>query len=260
VTQYSLSLGSSAGASDIYSASQGASTSVTVNNIPTDGRTVYVRLTSTINGSPQTNDYTYTAATVGGGGCGTPAGAVITSPAPGTTLPGMSVTFQWSTGSCVAQYYLYVGSTAGGNDIYGQGQGTNTSGTVSNLPVDGRTLFVRLWSLYSGVWHFNDYSYTAYGASGCSSAAGAIMTSPVPGTTLPGASVTFQWSTGSCVAQYYLYVGNSAGANDIYGQSQGTNTSGTVPNLPVDGRTLYVRLWSFFSAAWHFNDYTYTAF
>jgi hypothetical protein len=30
------------------------------------------------------------------------------------------------------------------------------------LPTDGRTLYVRLWSLVSGAWQFNDYTYTAF--------------------------------------------------------------------------------------------------
>jgi hypothetical protein len=56
-----------------------------------------------------------------------------------------------------------------------------------------------------------------------------------------------------------LYVGTSNGTNDIYGQSQGTSTSGTVSALPTDGRTLYVRLWSYTGSAWLYRDYTYTA-
>ena len=35
--------------------------------------------------------------------------------------------------------------------------------TVTGLPVDGRTLYVRLWSVIGGVWSFTDYTYTATG-------------------------------------------------------------------------------------------------
>ena len=195
--------------------------------------------------------------------------AQITSPTPGTSLTAASATFIWTTGTNVQQYYLYVGSVMGGNDIYGQSQGTTTA-TVPNLPTDGRTLYVRLWSLASGVWQFNDYTYTAFGTgsggSGCSTPAPATMSSPPPGTALTGASVTFSWTAGCDVTQYYLYVGSAMGTNDIYGQSQGTNTMATVTNLPTNGSTLYVRLWSFvsvtssnLSVGWHFNDYTYMA-
>ena len=130
--------------------------------------------------------------------------------------------------------------------------------TVTNLPTNGSTLYVRLWSFVSVAsstlsvgWHFNDYTYTAFGTgsggSGCSAPALATMSSPPPGTTLTGATASFSWSAGCDVTQYYLYVGSAMGTNDIYGQSQGTNTTVTVTNLPTNGSTLYVRLWSFVS-------------
>jgi len=33
--------------------------------------------------------------------------------------------------------------------------------TVSGLPANGSTLYVRMWSKISGVWQFNDYVYIA---------------------------------------------------------------------------------------------------
>jgi len=61
----------------------------------------------------------------------------------------------------VTQYWLYVGTTPGNNDLYSQPPGLNLTGTVTGLPTDGRQLYVRLWSLIGGVWQFNDYTYTA---------------------------------------------------------------------------------------------------
>jgi hypothetical protein len=61
------------------------------------------------------------------------------------------------------------------------------------------------------------------------------------------------------VSQYFLYLGNTAGGNDIYGQSQGTSRSVTVSGIPTDGRTIYVRLWSLLSTGWQYTDYTYRA-
>src|SRR6202035_690058 len=46
----------------------------------------------------------------------------------------------------------------------------------------------------------------------------ATMTSPVSGARLPGSTVTFQWTTGSVIQEYYLYVGTSLGNNNIYGR------------------------------------------
>jgi serine protease len=84
----------------------------------------------------------------------------MTSPAPGSTLPGSSVTFAWTAGSGVTEYWLHVGSTPGGSDLYNRTQGSTLSGTVTGLPTDGRPLYVRLWSLI-GAWQWIDYVYTA---------------------------------------------------------------------------------------------------
>ena len=232
----------------------------TLNN----GNTVAVRLTSSGSYSTQT----CTTLNIGGGQgqfCATTqAGAAvtntkasITSPTPGSKLAGASVTFAWNAGSGVSQYWLYVGTSTGANDLYGQSQGTNRSVTVTGQPTDGRNLYVRLWSLISGSWQFNDYTYTAAGTAVTNTKAS--ITSPTPSSKLAGASVTFAWNAGSGVSQYWFYVGTSAGGNDLYGQSQGTNRSATVSGLPTDGRNLYVRLWSLISGTWQFNDYTYTA-
>ena len=60
-TQYVLLVGSSLHGSDIYNSSIVHTLSATVNNMPADGRTIYVTLTSQVNGSWITNSYTYTA-------------------------------------------------------------------------------------------------------------------------------------------------------------------------------------------------------
>lgn len=67
VSEYTLFLGSSPSANDLYSANLAANLSVTVSFLPTDGRTLYARLWSKIAGNWEYNDYTYTAYKPGGG-------------------------------------------------------------------------------------------------------------------------------------------------------------------------------------------------
>ena len=214
-------------------------------NLPTDGSTIYVRLSSQINGNWQYKDYTYQTYQAA-------SAAEMISPAPGSTLGSSSVTFSWSSGIGVTQYFLYLGRSTGGNDIYGQSQGTNQSVTLNNLPTDGSTIYVRLYSLINGTWQYRDYAYQTY-----QTATAAEMISPAPGSALGSSSVTFSWSSGIGVTQYWLTVGRSAGGYDIYGQSQGTNQSVTVNNLPTDGSTIYVRLYSLINGNWLYRDYTY---
>ena len=45
----------------------------------------------------------------------------------------------------------------------------------------------------------------------------------------------------------------------IWNQDQGTDTSRMVTGLPINGSTIYVRLWTLLPAGWQFTDYTYAA-
>ena len=126
---------------------------------------------------------------------------------------------------------------------------------VLNIPNNASTVFVRLWSNVGGAWLFNDYTYTA--CTGCVATA-ATMATPVPGSTLTSTAVTFTWNT-SLASQYYLQVGTTAGAQNIYSAGQGLSLSAPVTGIPNNGSPVFVRLWSNIGAAWMFNDYTYQA-
>jgi hypothetical protein len=84
------------------------------------------------------------------------------------------------------------------------------------------------------------------------------MLTPTPGSTFTSSSVTFTWSAGSATA-YGLMVGSSPGGADIYYSTQLHVRSVTVNNIPTDGRTIYVRLYSQVNNSWVFNSYTYKA-
>ena len=89
--------------------------------------------------------------------------ATITTPPHGSTLGGSQVTFAWSEGADVEQYFLYLGTNPEANDLYGQSQGLNRQVTVSGLPSDGSTIYIRIWStLLTSGWVFVDTNVRAY--------------------------------------------------------------------------------------------------
>jgi hypothetical protein len=167
--------------------------------------------------------------------------AQITSPTPGTVLPSGSAPFTWSAGNGASEYWLAVGSTAGGTDVYSASQGLTTNRTVTNLPGDGRTLYVSLYSKINGTWLTQSYTYTAVTSQ-------SQFTGLTEGGTLGGATQTFTWGTGTGVTENYLQVGSTAGGSDIFNRSV-AGTSQLV-GLPTDGRTLYLTLWSKVNGAW----------
>ena len=249
IDEYHLKLGTSVGGVDLYSRSQGTSTSVTVGLLPNDGSAVYARLSSRAGTVWEYNDYSYTAVT------GADARAAMTSPADTATFVATSVTFTWSTGTGIDEYYLKLGTSVGGFDLYSRSQGTSTSVTVDFLPNDGSAVYGRLWSRAGTLWDYNDYLYTAVTGA----AARAAMTSPADTATFASTSVTFTWSVGTGIDEYYLKLGTSVGGFDLYSRSQGTSTSATVNFLSNDGSAVYARLWSRAGTLWDYNDYSYTA-
>ena len=255
-TLYQVWVGNAPGAYDIgyYPRAGTPSTSTTVDGLPTDGRTLYVRLWSMIDGVYYSTDSTYTAATVPVVGP-----ARITSPANGAVLSGASQLFRWNAAAGATLYQVWVGNAPGAYDIgyYPRAGTTSTSTTVDGLPTDGRTLYVRLWSLIDGVYQFLDFTYTAASSA---SAAPSSITSPVNGATLAGATQRFEWNDAGATS-FQLWIGNTPGAHDIgYFPPAGTSDhSVTVTGLPTDGRTLYVTLYSVVDGAYQSRAFTYVA-
>ena len=80
------------------------------------------------------------------------------SPANGATLS-TSQTFRWNAAAGAQQYFFYLGTSPGSNNMVGTSVGTGTQITVNGLPSTGATVYVRLWTLTASGWQYNDYTY-----------------------------------------------------------------------------------------------------
>ena len=247
-TAYWLYAGSSLGSNDIYDSGRlaGSMLAQSLSGLPMDGRTIFVRLWSLVGGTWIFNDSLYNAP------------AQIAMPANWTTLSSGIVPFAWNAVSGASSYQLFVGSAPGAHDYFRGNPGSALTQTVSGLPTDGSTVYARLWSLIGGSWIYEDFGYEASGAGSPS----AEMATPTSGTMLSSGTVPFTWTAGSGETAYWLYVGDSLGANDLYdsGWIASSVLTQTPPGLPTDGRRIYVRLYSLVGGAWLYNDYSYLAF
>jgi hypothetical protein len=247
---YQLWLGTTGvGSKNLYNSGSTTGTTETVTGLPTYGLKLYARLYWEINAVWKSADYTYTEA-------GTPVLAALTSPTPGTVLSGSSVAFAWSAGDGPTEYQLDLGTTGvGSSNLYNSGGTTATTETVSGLPTGGVTVFARLYSLISGKWQSNDYTYTEAGTL-----VPAALTTPTPGSTLAGSTVTFAWTGGNGPAEYQLELGTTGvGSSNLYNSGGTTATTETVSGLPTTGVKVYVRLYQMINGVWQSTDYTYTA-
>jgi uncharacterized repeat protein (TIGR03803 family) len=248
--EYWLEVGTTPGGGQIYSMGLGTNLTATVTGLPSTGGPVHVRLWSRLPAPAGWvhNDYVYTARTR--------ARATLTSPVPGSTLTSPTATFAWTAGVAAQEYWLEIGTSPGSGRLYSGSLGLSLGVTVSGLPTDAASLYVRLWTRFGDRgWEYEDYQYRAV------LAAPATMTSPSPGSTLPGSTATFLWAAGSAASEYWLEVGTTPGGSEIHSASHGTGLSATVPGLPTMGGMVYARLWTRLPAklGWVYNDYAFRA-
>jgi sugar lactone lactonase YvrE len=243
---YWLSVGSTGvGSNNLFMTGKAPITSCTVGGLPTNGQTVYVRLTTYFGTVQLYTDYTYTAVTL----------AALTSPVPGAVLTGPSVTFSWKAGTSATGYSMWFGSTGVGSyNLKYTSETTATSSTVTGLPTNGQTIYVRLYTYFNAVTAHTDYTYTAAPAG-----TPATMISPTSGSTFGTSNVVFNWTAGTGATQYNLWLGLSGpGSSSLYTSGWLTTTSTMVTKLPVKGAKVYARLYSLVYGVTQYNDYTYT--
>jgi hypothetical protein len=251
VTTWILYVGTSPGSSNIYYSGSLTADVLTaeITGLPTDSRTIYARLRYLLNGAWQSADFQYTAADLV---------PQVQAPAPGSVLVGSTAAFSWtSNGAPVTRWILYVGTRTGSSNVYYSGtlSSSVTTATVTRIPTDSSTIYVRLRYIVNGAWRYTDYEYTAADLS-------PSLLTPIPGSVLTGASATFSWTDGgAAVTRWILYVGTSLGSSNLHysGSLSSTITTATVTGLPTDSRTIYVRLRYILNGYWKHTDYQYTA-
>jgi hypothetical protein len=180
----------------------------------------------------------------------------LTTPTPGSTLSGSTATFAWTNpGNSALRFVLRLGTTGlGSSDVFSGAANTGTTQQVSAIPTNGAYLYARLWSYLNGKWQFADARYTQAGTT-----MPPALTTPLPGSTLPGSMVTFGWTPGAGPTRFLLRLGTTGfGSADV---ASGTVTMGTsvqVGPVPTTGAKLYARLWYYLNETWKYVDATYT--
>ena len=86
--------------------------------------------------------------------------AQMVCPAPGTILGGNDVTFTWCNAN--ADYFLEIESVQGAHDIFYALVSFQNFVHLINLPTNGGTIYVTLWTQIHGQWQTTlQYTYTA---------------------------------------------------------------------------------------------------
>jgi hypothetical protein len=241
---YYLYLGSTLGANNLANSGELQQTSYVALNVPT-GVLVYARLWTKAADVWRFTDITFTA---------TAANVLeFTNPAPGAATADMSQPFQWNTITDAQAYYLYVGTAVGLTDLVNTGELPTTSYLAYNLPVN-QLLYLRLWVKVSGSWRSIDRTVTATNTA----VQLAQFINPTNGATNVDVGQPITWSTALNADKYYLYVGSTAGAQNLVDSGETTGTSYLAATLP-GGQLLYATLWTHAGGTWRYTAITFTA-
>ncbi|MFT4641085.1 MAG: hypothetical protein ACI8T1_004420, partial [Verrucomicrobiales bacterium] len=252
----------------------------TFSGLPTDGRTVYVRLRwIEIVGGIQVNkaaDYVYKAANTHYISSPTPGSALTLRDVDGCLAP-PNVTFDWEVVAALGEpsrWWFYLGTLADPDKFYNSGQLTpdTRSQTSTNIPTTGEPIIATLWfdpleaggaSKQVANWQSNIFTYTTPTLPSISS--------PSSGGKLPGTSGTLVLDPNGLDVQYWwVYAGSAAQQFQYHSQGQevpaadrGTTASlESFQNFPDNGSAVFVTLfWRLTGEGpekWKCREFTYT--
>jgi hypothetical protein len=216
IASYYLQVGTSAGGNDVYDGNVG--NVLTHDIVGSDGVTYYARVKAIDKAANQSNY----SANSDGIEVDTTAPAQPAAPTDaGVATANSTITFTWAapneTGSGIASYFLQVGTSAGGNDVYDGNVGNVLTHDISGS--EGVTYYARVKAI-DLVGNESAYSSNSDGIMLDSTAPDDPAAPTDVGAATNNATVTFTWvapnDAGSGIASYYLQVGTSAGASDVY--------------------------------------------
>ena len=170
---------------------------------------------------------------------------VLTSPAANAVLATSPVTFTWNPVAGAQDYWIDIGTSLYGSNIYGGYTGGATSKSADlSLFLNGQTIYVQLYAKFAGLGLVagtgNHYQFATQNPN-------PVLTSPAANAVLATSPVTFTWNPVAGVQDYWIDVGTTLYGSDIYGGYTGGAASKSV-NLSVSlsGRTIYVQLYAKF--------------
>lgn len=172
--------------------------------------------------------------------------ARLTNPANGTGAVPSSPTFVWNNISDAQAYRLYIGSSIGGSDVYNSGTVTGTQIIVSGLSTSNKTYYARLWTEKNSTWSlYSDSVFTTGTVS--------QIVYPPNGTQNANSFVPFSWSKIPNATMYYITVGTTAGADDVFNGQNTPGTSQFVGGL-LGGKTYYVTVHTDINGTWSLSN------
>ncbi len=201
-------------------------------------RTLFATLFTATNGAwSGSQSITFTAA---------PAVATFTNPLNGQSNVDTNQSFTWTSVPSAQGYFLTIGTTLYGSDLFNSGvmAAGQVTRSVPALP-SGKTLYASLFTATNGAWS-GSQSITFTAAPGVAS-----LTYPAPGQSGVDTARSFTWTTVPGAQGYFLSVGTTLYGSDLVssGVMPPSQLSRNVPVLPT-GQTVYATLFTATGGTW----------
>ncbi|MCA9610547.1 MAG: hypothetical protein KC619_33355 [Myxococcales bacterium] len=240
--EHLLFVGRAPGDDAFFGGSVGAATTAVVRNLPSTGERVYVRLFSRFGDTELSTDASFVAyRTI------EPRARLIF---PDRQLPGSWSFFAWHEVDAALEYRLEVGTLTEPARYHSSSTG-DTFSFVAGLPADGREVIARLHTRGPSGWS----TFAAIHRTWTAPEWAATITAPVSGDTLPGRQAVFRW-TDSGARAHWLVVEDETG---IVAAVSSEDTRARVTGLPIDGRQVWVALYSLGPTGWVSTSASYHA-
>lgn len=214
---YELWIGTASGTHDVLDSNQTQATSFLPPPTLPIGAPLFARIWTESGNVWRSTDITFTLAPV----------SSFIAPVNNADNVDLSQPITWRSVAGAQAYELWVGSAPGANDLLDTGQTQAMSYVASALP-SNQPLYARLWTEGSNVWRHVDIVFTPRSLI-------ATFLQPAAGATNLGATQAFTWTAITGAQAYSLYVGTTAGANDVVNSNETQATTFTGTNLPANG-------------------------
>jgi hypothetical protein len=243
-TAYYLTIGTVAGGRDVLDTGSLSATSYPVPQLPA-GEMLHARIYTLIAGSWRYTDAAFTAAAA--------PRPQLTYPADGAVGVSVLVPFSWSAVAGAQAYYLTIGTTPYGRDVLDTGAISGTSYAVPPLPA-GVPLSATLYALSGQRWWSSSTGFVAAAPSL------AQLTHPLAGAQGVDPTIPFNWTAVPGATRYYLTVGTSPRARDVYdsGALPASWTSALLGGLLPQGAALSATIYTEVGGHWFPSDATFT--
>ncbi len=237
---YTLNIGTAPGATDIFSEDVGATTFFDIPNILPAEQIIYVSIVpyndSGFAMDCEEESFTTSAA------IGLPECTNLTMPSNGENAVPITTSLAWNAVPNIDGYKITIGTSSGASDVFSEDVGiSNAINLPENLP-ENTTIYVLVtpYNASGEALSCTEQTFTTSAAPAPPSCAN--LTMPTNGATVVSMSTNFAWSAVSNTTGYFLNIGSSSGATDLFSEDIGLSNFYDLPQDLPPSTTIYVSI------------------